>query len=309
MKTSLIACAAFFLVSLLFFIEHREEIKYVSFPSEDVTIFGKTFSIWKKVGMQKGTEDTIAEIRKAYERAPAGDQHTAGHIAALSLLVSVPIESSLHLCGNGDTFSGGCQHELIGNTLLIQGITEASRILQFCKGHDAYIECAHAVGHALMEAEEKTPAGILQALSVCGKFEEEKADKSVVGCTGGIFMEYHGFPLFSLSGESLRRPLIAENFHEPCSFFTGVAKKGCYFWQPLWWRAVLPVEVSQEKTYVAMGKLCATLSGIDRQDCFAGVGYRAIGDFGEEGASNKVCNLFIKEQRDACLEGIQIGRI
>ncbi len=66
MKTSLIACAAFFLVSLLFFIEHREEIKYVSFPSEDVTIFGKTFSIWKKVGMQKGTEDTISDIRKAY---------------------------------------------------------------------------------------------------------------------------------------------------------------------------------------------------------------------------------------------------
>ncbi len=201
--------------------------------------------------------------------------HGAAHIFGEALYKAEGLKG-FSVCGR--EYGQGCLHAFFGFAMQDLGIvTGVSKLGTMCaakKDNISRQDCEHGLGHGILGYLGYNTSDLLEALSICDRIGIPS--NFMLGCGGGIFMEYNIRLLLRDDGV-LPRIFSADTAYHPCDQLTDGYKSACVFWLPTWWRIELFTDTGKtEKTSVSMGQLCEKdpfFSNNIVQSCFGGIGY------------------------------------
>jgi hypothetical protein len=169
-------------------------------------------------------------------------------------------------------FAGGCFHGFISEVIAQRGLGDINAIVAGCKAalsQDQVEQCAHGVGHGLLEdiaGYEHLP----EALSLCQSIFEGN-HKSTVNCYDGVFME-NNFGAFSVPPPG--RWYKADDPMYPCNEPDVLDKPGAHEYC---WGMQSQLTLHAEAypflggDVAKVGAYCDSFSGNDRALCFEGL--------------------------------------
>lgn len=230
---------------------------------------------WRERIQKVGADEAFKELSEQIGQLPLPEQHKASHRFGTALYKERGVEG-FALCG--EEFGQGCRHTLFGEAMYEQGPSVLSAIKKVCGtiGHPTKRRsCEHGLGHGLIGYYGYDLAGLEGALATCSQGVENAHNSDfVLGCAGGIFMEYNTRGLLRDVGISMRE-VTDESVYHPCDQISSEWRPACAFWQPVWWYQVDdPSPENAFHTSSLYGYRCKkfmdmTLSAA----CFKGIGY------------------------------------
>lgn len=203
------------------------------------------------------------EFKKRNAQAPLDRQHLATHVFGETLFEELGSDG-VSICDS--TFSFGCFHGFFTYAVSEEGIAIVPEFNASCV--EAFTSlgtgCLHGIGHGIMDYFG--PGNVNAALETCEKDTTQVVP--LIGCTSGVFMEYHSPVVISEDSARLDpRPFDSANPYEPCEDVPERFRTSCYFELGFWWYQVLGAD------YEYMGDLCRQTSNDEaRKHCFLGVG-------------------------------------
>lgn len=164
------------------------------------------------------------DILIKYADDPPPRQHGMAHIFGEELYKYIGV-SGITLCN--ESFAFGCFHGFFTNVIPKQGVQIVKELDQMCidKFGEYNLGCQHGIGHGI--AEYFGPQGLNVSLETCATL---KWKYQLMGCPGGVFMEY----LMPTSGDSTPgsvfvKPINAENPYSPCLIVKDQFQAECYY--------------------------------------------------------------------------------
>lgn len=170
-----------------------------------------------------------------------------------------------------DSFAFGCYHEFLGLAIHYEGLEVVDDLNDACMSDRmSSVACQHGIGHGILTYVGYDEAALRDALQKCTTFPGGNA---IMGCYGGVFMEYNLRTMLSLDGVGMRER--GEDVYYPCTILDETDRPACYHWLPQWWTATS--EQTIEDTYAEIGGWCrAVEEARERRQCFEGVGNMAV---------------------------------
>lgn len=248
---------------------------------------------WEKTIKEYGVEDAYLQFKRDYAKSPIQVQHSAAHLMGKALYDVIGIEA-ITVCDN--SFSFGCFHSSIGQALSHEGVEIVNKIDQLCfeKYGEYGIGCVHGIGHGL--GEWFGPQNLQKQLEIC---QQLKWQKNLLGCSGGVFMEYNFPTTISQSGSIQSNPKERTDLHEPCKYLESY-QESCYFELPNWWEVVL------NKNYQTMGDECQKITNLNNKEaCLIGIGNTLAPShqYDEENITSACKSLVGSDAQNLCFAG------
>lgn len=258
---SLVVCNGVF---ALFFVRAHDDVPLVA-PSniENVTEYLEN-SIRKHGGVA-----TYQNFLGWASAVPVQEQHTLAHTMG-GVLYDMLGKDGLLVCDS--SFSYGCYHEFLGRAIHYEGLNVVAALNQACANDldtDA-VACQHGIGHGILTYLGYEESPLRAALKKCDSFP---GGDSIMGCYGGVFMEYNLRTMLAVDNIGMREP--GDDMRYPCTVLDAGYLPACYFWLPQWWSAMS--EDTLEDAYAAIGTWCRE-AGEDTyiRQCFEGAGNVAV---------------------------------
>lgn len=203
-------------------------------------------------------------IKRKYLAKTTSEQHQVAHLFGEILYQKKGIDGIITCDSN---FAFGCYHGFFINAILDKGLGIVPDLDKACiKRYGRLgLGCQHGIGHGLMEYFGSKK--LVQALQVCGELDWQKP---LLGCAGGVFMEYN-LPLNENgSSENLLKPFNSSTPYGPCKEVPERFQQECFYNLGLWWNQVL------NKDYSKMITLCTDIrQPLLKKRCLMGVGNAA----------------------------------
>lgn len=199
-----------------------------------------------------------------YAEEVGGTQHEYAHRFG-ALLYETLGPAAIELCD--EQFFYGCYHEVIGQTLINEGVGSLAELVAACGPN---LGCQHGVGHGVVAFHGYNEVALARALPEC----DLVANPDVIdGCLGGVFMEYNMRTMLGSDDDHELRSFDAAAPLAPCADIASeAARQSCFFWAPQW---LLEVDYSKpyRERFAWAGQLCREHAGAYVNRCFEGIGY------------------------------------
>lgn len=204
-----------------------------------------------------GGEEAYRLIKKTVERKSYPLAHNHLHLFG-DVLYEVEGEGGFGVCDNTASFA--CFHGFFARAVTAEGLFAAEKLSEECKRifQKNSISCEHGIGHGIMEFLGQSR--IADALEVCERMQKEPF---LLGCMGGVFMEYN-FPA-DISVSEVRQ-FYGDPYY-PCDDLPKKYAPACFYEITQWWEKIFGTD------YKKMGELCGKVKGDgEKEICFLGVG-------------------------------------
>ena len=228
---------------------------------------------WKERVREKGGAVAYTELGDFIKTQPTKFQHRISHMFGAALFSELGL-GAFYVCDF--RYESGCLHEFF-RQFARQFEMTPSVLVQLA--HDCALAngfsgpCEHAIGHGLITYLGYNKKALNEALSICDTYFTSDL---VLGCAGGVFMEYNGYVLFD--EETRPREVKNDDFYEPCDGINEKYQRACTWWLPRWWNEFLTMEpraLSLELLYKKIGGLCTNLPKQSyRRECFEAIGQK-----------------------------------
>lgn len=173
------------------------------------------------------------------------------------VLYEVERERGFGACDNTASFA--CFHGFFARAVASEGLFAAEKLSDECKKifQKNSISCEHGIGHGILEFLGQSR--LADALETCERMQKEP----LLGCMGGVFMEYN-FPA-DISVSEVRQ--FGGDPYYPCDDLPQKYALACFYEITQWWEKVFGTD------YKKMGGLCGRVEGDrEKEFCFLGVG-------------------------------------
>ena len=212
---------------------------------------------WEKEIQIKGPKEAWEEFKKTQKDLGSAKKHENAHLFGSILYKTIGI-GGVGICD--DSFNYACYHSLLGDAIMDNGTSIVDYANKYCMrlGGWSTIACQHGIGHGAIGATDYNIDMLREALIVCNSIDK---NKSLFGCSNGVFMEYNFRTLHS--GKRSYREIDPDNLMFPCNKLPKEFGEACYFAQPQWWITMFRQE--SEKKYESVGKLCLKLKVLTRK--------------------------------------------
>jgi hypothetical protein len=254
---------AFSVVSLQQWYQPAASVLQASAPDEGVPV-SEWNAYWRSVIKDTSPRVAYNSLVATYANEVGGTQHEYAHRFG-ALLYEELGPAAIELCD--DRFFYGCYHEVIGQTLINEGVGSLAELAAAC-GPD--LGCQHGVGHGVVAFHGYNEVALSTALPECDKVANPEV---IDGCLGGVFMEYNMRTMLSSDDDHELRTFDANDPLAPCAGMVNeAARASCYFWIPQW---LLEVEYHEPypERFTRVGSLCREHAGAYTSRCFEGIGY------------------------------------
>ncbi len=206
------------------------------------------------------------EILTKYAQFLPDNKHRIAHIFG-KLLYKEKGSSGVIVCDG--SFAFGCYHGFFNEAIGKEGVWTVKEIDQRCvKQFGEYsLGCQHGIGHGL--AEYFGPKNIDQALEVC---EGLTWKHRLMGCPGGVFMEYMMPTLGDdIPGSVYVKPIDETNPYSPCNKISEKYRPECYYNLGLYF-----VHTPKENYQKGLSLCSKITDNFYKKNCFMGFGNGAI---------------------------------
>lgn len=229
-------------------------------------------SFWEDRINTVGAKKAYEEFVRYEETRPANYQHRLSHMFGAALYRAIGAKG-LSTCNF--EFESGCLHEFFRHVTEEFGTAPLVQMEKDCeKINGSAGLCQHAIGHGLLSYFGYDKKSLNEALDFCGKYF---TGDPVLGCTGGVFMEYNGYVL--LDSSTHPRDVGIGGWYDPCISIPEQYQRSCTWWLPRWWNEHLmtatTTRYSPETIYKKIGQLCRDLPDQSyRRECFEATGQK-----------------------------------
>lgn len=268
------------LVTAVFF--YKEKLNDNSVRSNNNFFYKERMHFAKRID-EIGPQAAYEEFKKDYARQDILIQHSAAHILG-QLLYHTTGSRGLEICDI--SFISGCYHGFMGYYITEEGLDSLSLLEQQCfkKSWLNLWGCQHGIGHGIMDYLGHNK--LKEALNYCKTMVHRNP---LDWCSIGVFMEYNLRNLKNLMFDGrLVRPLIKDDFFEPCYSVPAEFRKSCLFEIADWWASILRTNFKKSASF------CESLkAGEEREMCVLGHGRAAAIVYGFNAARLKEsCDQF-----------------
>jgi len=210
-----------------------------------------------------GPRQAYAQFKLSHKNDNPDANHLLMHYFGQLLYETVGV-SGIDVCDND--FDYGCFHGFLGHAIPKEGLGIVTKLNQEClKNPNGRGGCQHGIGHGILVYLGYKESTLSQAISICKALN----DKSKLGCSGGIYMEYNLRTM--LDKNSPLRIFDPKNPTAPCDQLPSSDQSFCYYWLPQWWTRTLPGTIDEK--FGKMGKMCDNLGDTEsKKQCFLGIG-------------------------------------
>ncbi len=273
------------------------------------------------------------ELVSKYAKAFPNTQHAVAHVFGKELYKSV---GSIGVSVCDGSFAFGCFHGFFNAAIGKNGPKEVLEIDQMCikKFGADNIGCQHGIGHGV--AEYFGPKKIDQSLQICKSLEWKY---KLMGCSGGVFMEYLMPTLGDDNPGSVSViPLNESNPYEPCNVLDEFYRSECYYNLGLYYSHTTNSHIQSltlcedvinsiyKKTcllglgngyFTTNGRdikktieICSKAKDIDSQlTCRAGAAWILFADQLKRSESSKFCENLSDQDRRTCISEINLMQL
>jgi len=220
---------------------------------------------WKRYIQQVGTQKAYRDFIKIYEKSPSYYiRHNSLHYIG-ELLYEIDGMHGIAICDA--SFLYACYHGFFGAAIQNKGLIQIKQMDEAClqKTGPYRSACSHGIGHGILAYMGSKK--LVKALDICDTL---KLSLHTKGCKSGIFMEYNFNTITSHEGKQYVRPIGSSSPYIPCSQLESKHQSICYFIQTDWWEKIYNAD------YKKMGELCNNLSGVNKENCYLGIGNNAL---------------------------------
>lgn len=235
-----------------------------------------------------------SRVLSKYSESSPNNQHGIAHIFGELLYKNLGLKG-VTICDN--SFAFGCFHGFFVNAIAKEGIDSIKELDQMCiEKYGPYnLGCQHGLGHGL--AEYYGSANLEKSLETCASLSWKH---QLMGCSGGVFMEYIMPTLGgNTPGSVLVKPINQNTPYSPCTEIKEHFKPECYYNLGNYFYHGTNQNVKEALT------LCEKLSDkLNKQSCLFGLGnsiYSNIRDIDKTIASCQLAST--KESEINCRSG------
>jgi hypothetical protein len=252
---------------------------------------------WKQEMDLRGPQAAYASFRERNGQAPFARQHFSAHVVGEMLAEELGIEG-IPVCDA--SFGFGCYHGYFGRLIAERGTSSITELDAKCV--EAFgplgTGCLHGIGHGILEYVGYDQLN--EGLRLC---EMTTVEAPLLGCSAGVFMEYHARLGESTAGYVPEgRAFDPADPYNPCLSVREQDSDACYYGLGLWYRTEFGTNYQQ------MGSLCSGLSGTARTHCFLGIGTNTSPLEGYSlTAALSACATFSAEDELTCRAGASWG--
>lgn len=223
---------------------------------------------WRRNIRTKGAQVAMRGFEEYQRTQPVALQHRISHSFGAALYDELG-EKAIGICTF--EYDSGCIHEIFrqaSDTYGAEALIELEKTCEREKTSDG--SCTHALGHGFVAKYGYDKQSLLRALDGCSKSGE---GDPVLGCAGGVFMEYNGY---YLSYPSLAPRDPTNGWYEPCMGIPTEHERACVWWLTRWWAEYMQSDpIMSETVFERMGDLCHELPlSRYRRECFESLGQK-----------------------------------